>query len=295
MENKDSKNDFNFDNPAVIVLTLALVFIGGYMLFSNKSDVFTQNLIQGENSAQSPQLVGNNPEPVQHFNSSQINAEELAPYLPGVGNVVCWSSNNGNIHWSTAGSGSLWQFDNQNYVLTNQHVVQNQNFCRFFVANPQKPTSWIPYDLNLENNKSWNSYTDIAVIALIPTPANATYPEEKLDYKISTLRYCPSSIAQGSPVIVVGYPAYTTDQIAGTGLRTVSDGIIASVAQAQYPLPDNDYYVSAKMDSGNSGGVAFSKDENGLCLLGVPTWISLGNYTSEGKIQNINNITWTPN
>ena len=61
-------------------------------------------------------------------------------------------------------------------------------------------------------------------------------------------------------------------------------------------LPYSNYYISATIDSGNSGGIAFSKDKNGLCLLGIPTWITTtGNYSNEGIVQNIDNITWVAN
>jgi len=56
-------------------------------------------------------------------------------------------------------------------------------------------------------------------------------------------------------------------------------------------LPYQNYFVSAKIDSGNSGGIAISKTTSGnLCLLGVPTWVSVGNYETQGLVQNINNI-----
>ena len=52
-------------------------------------------------------------------------------------------------------------------------------------------------------------------------------------------------------------------------------------------------YVSAKIDSGNSGGIAFSKDSRGLCVLGIPTWLTVGNYETQGLIQNIHNAFYS--
>lgn len=78
--------------------------------------------------------------------------------------------------------------------------------------------------------------------------------------------------------------------------RQVTEGIISgydtSVEQPIGNLPYPNYYVSAKIDSGNSGGVALSKNSNGLCLLGVATWLSLGDFETQGVVQNIHNVKY---
>jgi hypothetical protein len=71
--------------------------------------------------------------------------------------------------------------------------------------------------------------------------------------------------------------------------RITTNGIISGYApkiNSEYA----NYFVSAKIDSGNSGGIALSKDKNGLCVLGIPTWLNVGNYDTQGMIQNIHNI-----
>jgi hypothetical protein len=55
-------------------------------------------------------------------------------------------------------------------------------------------------------------------------------------------------------------------------------------------LPYPNFFSTAIMDAGNSGGIALSKDSNGLCVLGIPTLVIQGEYSSEGVIQNIRNI-----
>ena len=74
----------------------------------------------------------------------------------------------------------------------------------------------------------------------------------------------------------------------------VSNGVISGFAPAAAGLPNTDYFVSAKIDSGNSGGIAFSKDRDGLCILGIPTWVSQGNFENAGLIQNMSNIYYVP-
>ena len=73
----------------------------------------------------------------------------------------------------------------------------------------------------------------------------------------------------------------------------MSNGIISgydSIVKDTQKLPYSNYFVSAKIDSGNSGGIALSKNEKGLCVLGVPTWLTVGNYETQGLVQNIHNI-----
>ena len=36
--------------------------------------------------------------------------------------------------------------------------------------------------------------------------------------------------------------------------------------------------------------VAIAKDGNGLCVLGIPTWLTVGNYETQGLVQNIRNV-----
>jgi len=93
-----------------------------------------------------------------------------------------------------------------------------------------------------------------------------------------------------SPVAVVGFPTFTNKGVFAT--RTTTNGVISAhdFTALVDNLPYSNYYVSAKIDTGNSGGIAFSKNNNALCLLGIPTWLSVGNYETQGVIQNIHNI-----
>ena len=104
----------------------------------------------------------------------------------------------------------------------------------------------------------------------------------------------------GSPAMVVGYPTSTIKKINTEkwiffeSSQTITEGIISALddsvngvlSDQLYP----NYFVSSKIDSGNSGGVAFSKNNGKLCLLGIPTWLNIGDYDTQGIIQNIYNI-----
>lgn len=76
----------------------------------------------------------------------------------------------------------------------------------------------------------------------------------------------------GDKLVILGYPAIGTKN----GV-TATEGIVSGV--------EGNYYVtSAKIDHGNSGGVAvLLKDD---CYLGIPTWSKTGTIESMGRILN---------
>ena len=147
-------------------------------------------------------------------------------------------------------------------------------------------------NLNLEE--------DAAVLQLVPNSGNRQAVMSELNYKISQLDFCPLRMAQGLPVAVIGFPAFASRQGKDFGLgdatissRTLTTGVISgydteSIGRA---LPSVNYFVSAAIDAGNSGGIAISKYNGKLCLLGLPTWVSLGYYANQGMVQNIHNVS----
>ena len=83
-------------------------------------------------------------------------------------------------------------------------------------------------------------------------------------------KYCKTVPNLGDPVIMLGFPAIGSP----TGV-TVTQGIISGY--------DGDYFITdAKIDHGNSGGVAINLDGN--CYLGLPTWAATGEIESLARI-----------
>lgn len=229
-----------------------------------------------------------------------ISASEINAYITGIVHVLCKNS---------SGSGSLWK-DNilgAYTLITNKHVIEtpySNGYCFIFTDNVDNKNAGA-YLVNTRNFRSRNSQADIAILDLIPftdpsffmkdgigmskTILDASKSISNLNYKISALKKCPLNTKMGSNVVIIGYPAFTKESNQGaiSYVRAITNGIISALNSA---LPYTDYYISAKIDSGNSGGIASSKDENGLCVLGIPTWLSVGNYETQGIVQNIHNV-----
>ena len=231
-----------------------------------------------------------------------ISALELAPYLSGVMQIKC-----GDI----SGSVSLWKSESgmPTYAaLTNEHVVEGlTGNCLLFPGTDSfsntDSASKIMATADPQQTYKWNKFTDIAVLS-VSTPftmkencegaCSEAVSKEKLNYSISLLKKCPEKMPVGSPIVAVGFPAFgMTSDIASH--RISSNGIISGYNTRDAldrAIPYSNYFTSAKIDSGNSGGIAFSKTASGLCVLGVPTWVSVGNYETNGLIQNIHNVMY---
>lgn len=253
------------------------------------------------------------------FKNYSISSAELLPYLTGIAEIDCADSK---------GSGSLWNLPGiGRVVLTNKHVVTRPypvGKCWVEISSSERDAKSgdfytigiygiYPSDEILGQNSgvytfgkaSRSTELDVAMYALregfLDKDGNTFgLPIVDLNYKISTLNKCASEVPIGSPVVLIGFPAFAEKQVQAYGItqnksfRTITNGIISahdiSVTGMYGKLPYVNYFVSAKIDSGNSGGIAISKDKNGLCVLGVPTWLTIGNYETQGLIQNINNI-----
>jgi len=259
-------------------------------------------------------IVNNISTPESSSDPYNISASDLAPFLTGVNLIICNNPTTGEV----SGSGSLWYLNGKYTILTNHHVVEHPwttGFCG--VQEYDSKGNHLGYhDINTNTETVWNSLTDIDDLEL--SEVNSSYAESmaqscvgsslghcantsELNYSISNLPFCSNQMLLNSPVTIIGFPASTMDTQAepgGVGInfnRTVTNGVISSYDHSVQPnLPDPNYYVSAKVDSGNSGGIALSKNNGKLCVLGVPTWVSTGNYENEGVIQNINNVMYTP-
>lgn len=239
---------------------------------------------------------------LEQTQNSEISSKDLEPYLEGIVLIECKNK---------VGSGSLWKLSQQNYiykVLTNYHVIESEKEdCGVSIQKLNGDFGSGSYDAILSSKSRWNNVTDSAVLDVkidqkandlfvkYMGPSAETKPVSELDYKISSISLCDPIMPSGSPVAIVGYPSFATQYLYSAPIfaRTITDGIISAYEKLNTTidkLPYPDYFVSNKIDSGNSGGIAFSKNNNQLCVLGIPTWLNKGNYETQGVVQNIHNI-----
>lgn len=296
------KEEEIFKNPIAILVFIILIAVGGYFLFNNKNlddakvnevsdntqqeqiDVLKKELEDLKN--QKPQTVVKEVEKPSTTTTIDVNT-----YLTGVAAVHC-----SNKESSWIGSGSLWKMDNKYFVLTNKHVIDDSMNCYVDVGQIGDEKIGGIFYLNTQNIRTWNSITDSAVLEITKAKFGfdsyfSAIPD--LNYSISTMKFCTTTMPVGSPVMIIGYPMFAmASQNQKTPFRIITEGTISghNPFTKNDGLPAPDYYVSAKMDGGNSGGIALSKDKDGLCLLGIPTWLSFGNYETQGMVQNIYNI-----
>jgi S1-C subfamily serine protease len=220
-----------------------------------------------------------------------ISSGDLALYTTGVVQVIC--STNQNI---MSGSGSLFTFKEVAHaVLTNYHVVKDASRCVVIMTNASNSQTGV-FALK-PSVYSYNTGTDEAVLDIGSSLSSVSVPIDNYNYSLSQVKKCVSPVAVGTPVVIIGFPAYakrdstvTIDTIGtvNTIFRTATNGIISGYDTSTAGAAN--YFVSAKIDNGNSGGIALAKDSSGLCVLGLPTWLTVGNYETQGLVQNIVNV-----
>lgn len=253
-------------------------------------------------------IEGENKETSSISSPEKITSKEVQSYLTGVAEIICYGPGSNK----SEASASLWNFGNdlRFTVLTNDHAIPiYAEKCYAIVRGTAKndeyglPDFGVPYTLNLSNKYDWNTKTDVAVLEMIfSSEIPNTKTVDSLNYGFSLLPYCSLRHPLNSPVVVIGYPAFSKKEVFIGGLSsmtsylTITEGVITAHDSGILfrDFPDVDYFVSAKIDAGSSGGIALSKSENGqLCVLGIPTWLSLGTYETQGIIQSIHNVFYS--
>lgn len=226
-----------------------------------------------------------------------ITASDISTLLNGVTQVVCKQTSN-----VSSGSASLWNFpDMPHMILTNKHVVSGAENCVVVVSNKDSESLGV-YALK-DTAITFNKNTDTAIVSIGSVVSPVAPSLSTYNYSLSSMRKCPSSISLGSPVVIIGFPAYAkrdtevmlpTIGSVKTIYRTVTNGIVSgydtSDVSPKGNLKEPNFFISAKIDSGNSGGIAIAKDSDGLCVLGIPTWLTVGNFETQGLVQNIRNV-----
>ena len=245
--------------------------------------------------------------PAQKNLSSALTSIEINNISKTIVYVECYFESN-KIQ---SGSGVLSEFKdaagNINYLVkTNAHVIfdaipdsKNPPKINCTVSLPHIETSekvgfesiystrlgWFGYEPERHIDKAW-LYLE-----------NVLYGSSDLNERVQgeITRSC-SYKKTGMEVYVFGYPAYAiSDDIP----RLISTkGVISGNTGRKYDdfgreILEN-YFTTAQIDSGNSGGLAVTKltedqstfKKGDICIIGIPTWTSIGEYVNVGLIQN---------
>jgi hypothetical protein len=165
-----------------------------------------------------------------------------------------------------SGSGFLTDLtDMEISVMTNKHIILDREgfvaeFCMIFFLDGEN------YTIHASNNDFYHSPSkDKAILVL-----GGIRQKTRDLVKIRRGYYCTKRPDIGEKIVVLGYPGIGS----GDGI-TATEGIISGY--------DGDYYVvSAKMDVGNSGGIAVSVKSN--CIIGMPSASRGGGLESLGRI-----------
>jgi putative serine protease PepD len=191
-------------------------------------------------------------------------------------NIIC---PDGTEEGLSGGSGTIMTSDG--LILTNSHIIPQNNqeepltdYCLVTLPDEKGKAKEIYYGKPLVIPSLSNEY-DLAFVNI-----EGAYVDED---GISQGRYpnnfqgflkdiCENDdVSLGEPVRVFGYPT-----ISGGGyFLTVTDGVVSSIPN------DGTIVTSAKIDHGNSGGIAV--DGNG-CFIGVPAMAETGTIESLGII-----------
>jgi len=180
-----------------------------------------------------------------------------------------------NIFCDNDGGGSGTIRTEDGLILTNNHVISGSSFC--LVSIPDETTGQaieiykaepiiVPYlsdQYDIAGLSIYDFYTDDDGKKWGVYPA--VFPS------FSTPGICDNySPSLGERITIYGYPVTS-----GGYNLTVTDGVISSFAD------DGTILTSAKIDSGNSGGLAVN--QNG-CFVGIPSAVVNGNYQNLGVI-----------
>lgn len=194
----------------------------------------------------------------------------ISQWRPLIANVECQFkySDTSRLYQKSSGSGIAIKFGNTpSAILTNKHVLIDSNgygadscSAKLLDSNEILASSDI---------RSATKEYDLGYI----------YINNPGDYFKNLTSNFPSLCSQkpflGDEIVVLGYPS-----IGSKNGLTATEGIVSGF--------DGNYFItSAKVEQGNSGGAAILLKDN--CLLGIPTFVTLGKVESLARILDI----WT--
>lgn len=203
---------------------------------------------------------------------SQISASVVSIFCP-------FADDEENGYW---GSGTIWTDDG--ILITNSHVIPQTETelltpdygCLVTLPDPDTGVPIEMYYADPVVIPELSDEYDLAVLEIYDVVIDedgytyGQYPNIFPAFDDTNL--CVEEyIKLGEPVRILGYPASS-----GNNSLTITEGVVSNFQDDGKTI-----LTSAKVDSGNSGGLAI--DRFG-CQLGIPTAVSVGEYENLGVI-----------
>jgi len=239
-----------------------ILIVLGVIIFFVIVSIFSED----NSSPTTPTTIPNVPV-VQPSPKHILTQKEIAS---SVVNLVCFNEA-GTI--TTGGSGTI--FTAEGDILTNHHVIAGTDAC--LVALPE-PESGTPNEIYVASPiivPLLSEEYDLASVRIVGAFIDdkgisyGTFPNKFKNYDDSS--FCSNYIPKlGEEIKIYGYPVTS-----GGYNLTITEGVISSFSD------DGLILTSAKVDSGNSGGLA--ANQNG-CFVGVPSAVKTGVYQNLGVI-----------
>lgn len=285
----------------IIVVILISILVGSYFLDTSKTVDITKlpNLttaLNQENITSSQQSEINNlrkeienlknqksetiiKEVVKETPKSNLDlATIISRWRQDVAYIECnWPYTNSQGYLTKSGSGLFWNAGENNYfILSNLHVVTEET-----AGLPEYCTVQIPGDNNIVTipgkdiykvSKEGSAPIDASLI-IIKNPTIHMINSPATDWSHMGCLGVLNNAYLGDQVVILGYP--------GIGSQTditATEGIVSG-------FEGNYYITSAKVEHGNSGGVAILVKNN--CYLGIPTFAEVGQVESLARILDI--------
>jgi len=205
----------------------------------------------------------------------------IAQWKPMVGYVECEFryADTQELYLEKSGSGIVMKPSSSSIIsiVTNKHVITGKRNNEPYYCRVTLPGNNYTY----ESEKNWGGFK------VLSSDVDGGFIEisNPDDYIVNLAssfpKICSTKPVEGDEIIVLGYPI-----IGSSESITATRGIISGFEGSYIPHMQGKYYITdAKIDQGNSGGAAILLKDN--CLLGIPTFATLGQIESLGRILDI--------
>ena len=181
------------------------------------------------------------------------------------------------------GSGTI--ISKLGFIMTNEHVISDDgtNCNDYIVILISESGDTDPIPKYLAKIVTENVQLDVAILEITGTYDGSSLPRSFENMCIGD----SETIALGDELLIWGYPDVRLDSFDSLGRIDLSQGFVSGF-DAETNLSEKAWVsLSSNISSGNSGGGAYnSKNE----LVGVPTAVLEGNFSSRGLLRPINLI-----